>query len=198
MLYLPPNIAHHGVALDAGMTWSFGSRAPSGADLLQGLGEWLAFSGNQGGRYSDPGIEAENRAGEINQTALRELRKLMLDNIHEDEGINNYLGSFLSRFRLAHEPMPPPELINSGDLQKAFVAGKKLFRNPWTRLTWIDKEDGASLFAAGQIYDCSSELAELLCGSDQPLINISMLDDPTRDTVTQLVNTGHFLLLTAE
>jgi len=38
MLYLPPNIAHHGVALEPGMTWSIGSRAPSAADLLQGLG----------------------------------------------------------------------------------------------------------------------------------------------------------------
>ncbi len=48
MLYLPPNVAHLGIALEPGMTWSIGSRAPSGADLLQGLGEWLAFSADEG------------------------------------------------------------------------------------------------------------------------------------------------------
>ena len=38
MLYLPPGIAHHGVAIDEGMTWSIGLRAPSSADLLLSLG----------------------------------------------------------------------------------------------------------------------------------------------------------------
>lgn len=28
MLYLPPLVAHHGVALDEGMTWSVGFLAP--------------------------------------------------------------------------------------------------------------------------------------------------------------------------
>ena len=77
MLYLPPNVAHLGVALEPGMTWSIGSRAPSGADLLQGLGEWLAFSDDEGGRYSDPGLNPVTRAGEIDQDALQDLRDLM-------------------------------------------------------------------------------------------------------------------------
>ena len=98
MLYLPPNVAHHGVALDAGMTWSIGSRAPSGADLLQGLGEWLAFADDEGGRYSDTDLEPAKRAGEIDGKALRGLRELMLSRIDGSESLNTYLAAFMSRF----------------------------------------------------------------------------------------------------
>jgi 50S ribosomal protein L16 3-hydroxylase len=37
MLYLPPGVAHHGVAEDACLTYSIGLRAPSAADLLLAL-----------------------------------------------------------------------------------------------------------------------------------------------------------------
>ena len=197
MLYLPPNVAHHGIALQPGMTWSIGSRAPSGADLLQGLGEWLAFSDHQGGRYTDPKLVPATRAGEIDPKALRHLRKLMLANIDENEELQNYLASFLSRFRLAHDPLPPPEPIRSDNLLAAMKDGARLFRNPWTRLTWIETSIGARLFAAGQPYDCSPWLAESLCEWQQTRVRVDMLDQASLDTLTKLINNGHFLLTNA-
>jgi len=149
ILYLPPNVAHHGVALEPGMTWSIGSRAPSGADLLQGLGEWLSFHDDEGGRYSDPDLKHTNRAGEINPQALHGLRELMRSRIDESEAMDNYLAAFMSRFRLAHDPVPPPDLIQPESLLKALQDGSRLFRNPWTRLTWVENSKGARLFAAG-------------------------------------------------
>jgi 50S ribosomal protein L16 3-hydroxylase len=196
MLYLPPNIAHHGVALEPGMTWSIGSRAPSGADLLQGLGEWLAFSADEGGRYSDPGLKPAARAGEINPQALEGLRKLMLEDIGRSDDLDNYLATFISRFRLAHEPAPPPGLIQAENLLSALKDGARLLRNPWTRLVWINHPSGARLFAAGQRYECSAWLAETLCASEQPRIAIDKLDRSTLDTLAKLVNNGHFLLET--
>jgi len=194
ILYLPPNVAHHGVALEPGMTWSVGSRAPSGADLLQGLGEWLAFSDDEGGRYSDPDLQVTARAGEINSKALQGLRELMLARIDKNEGLDNYLAAFLSRFRLAHDPAPPPDLITPEDLLKSLQGGSRLFRNPWTRLAWIENLKGARLFAAGQSYDCSIWLAESLCEWEQPRISADMLDRASLDTLTRLINNGHFLL----
>lgn len=198
MLYLPPNVAHYGVAIEPGMTWSIGSRAPSAADLLQGFGEWLAFAADEGGRYSDPNLKASHRPGEIDRDALHGLRKLMLAGIEDSHGLNNYLAAFMSRFRLAHEPMPPPELIKQADLLTALQHGAKLYKNPWTRLTWIANAQGARLFAAGQPYDCSIKLAEALCASEQPRIHAGMLDTDVLDTLTGLINSGHFQLGTED
>jgi 50S ribosomal protein L16 3-hydroxylase len=194
MLYLPPNVAHLGIALEPGMTWSIGSRAPSGADLLQGLGEWLAFSADEGGRYSDPGLEPTRRAGEIDPQALLGLRQLMLARIKDNDGLDDYLAAFMSRFRLAHDPVPPPDLTNPESLLKALQNGSRLFRNPWTRLTWIENLKCARLFAAGHPYDCSVWLAESLCEWEQPRISADRLDRASLDTLTRLINSGHFLL----
>jgi 50S ribosomal protein L16 3-hydroxylase len=197
MLYLPPNVAHHGIALEPGMTWSIGSRAPSGADLLQGLGEWLAFSEDEGGRYSDPFLVAAKRAGEIPPEALEGLRNLMRAGLDKSEGLNNFLGAFMSRFRLAHEPVPPPKAITSEELLEGLQHGLGLQRNPWTRLTWIRLPTGARLFAAGQPYDCNVWLAEYLCGSTQTRLAIDRLDQTSLETITRLVNNGHFALTPA-
>jgi 50S ribosomal protein L16 3-hydroxylase len=194
MLYLPPNVAHHGIALEPGMTWSIGSRAPSGADLLQGLGEWLAFSDREGGRYMDPDLEPPTRAGEIDRKALQNLGKLMLSGIDENPNLNNYLAAFLSRFRLAHDPMPPPDPVQPGFLLESLHDGASLLRNPWTRLTWIENMQGARLYAAGQPFDCSVWLAESLCESERPRIQADLLDQVSLETLTTLINSGHFQL----
>jgi 50S ribosomal protein L16 3-hydroxylase len=192
MLYLPPNVAHIGTALEPGMTWSIGSRAPSSADLLQGLGEWLAFSDDEGGRYSDPDLQPAARAGEIDPQALQGLRQLMLAPIDENVGLDNYLAAFMSRFRLANEPVPPAELIRPGALLAELKNGARLFRNPWTRLVWAENTNGARLFATGQPYNCSTWLAESLCEWEQPRIRVEMLDRSSLDTLTKLINNGHF------
>ncbi len=194
MLYLPPNVAHHGVALQPGMTWSIGCRAPSGADLLQALGEWLAFRDDQGGRYSDASLQPAARAGEIDSQALRDLRRLMLSCIETNADLDNYLAAFMSRFRLAYEPVSPPGQVKAATLLAAVQKGAGLLRNPWTRLAWIETTNGARLFAAGQSYDCSIQLAESLCHPGQVKINLAGTDQETLNMLTSLVNNGHFLL----
>jgi 50S ribosomal protein L16 3-hydroxylase len=198
MLYLPPNIAHHGVALEPGMTWSIGSRAPSAADLLQGLGEWFAFADDDGGRYSDPDLKPALRNGKIDQEALQNLRDFMLKQIRDAESLDTFLASFMSRFRLAHEPVSPPETLSDEAVRAALENGDVLFRNPWTRLTWIETESGASLFAAGQAYECVDWFALALCEKDRLHLEPGRLDHALLKTLTALINNGHFLLAPAD
>jgi len=194
MLYLPPGVAHFGVALEPGMSWSIGARAPSAADLLQGLGEWLAFSPGEGGRYSDPALKPAARAGEIDSSALRGLRELMQGQLDEGTGLEPFLAAFMSRFRLANEPAPPPEAMQTNDVAAALVNGATLMRNPWTRLVWIETTGSARLYAAGQAYDCSTWLAEYLCGSVSPGLGTDKLDQASLEVITSLINAGHFLV----
>lgn len=63
LLYLPPNVAHEGVALDAGcQTWSVGFRSPSYRELiaegLWRLAESLEADPKLGAIYADPNQEA--------------------------------------------------------------------------------------------------------------------------------------------
>jgi len=194
MLYLPPNIAHHGVALEEGMTWSIGLRAPSAQDLFVFLGESLARREDGERRYSDPDLQIAARAGEIDQTAIEKMKALMVDSIRDPATFNEFLGAFITRFRLAQEPVSADPDLNAASLLKKLQSGSRLSRNPWTRLAWIETADGALLFAAGAGYPCSVTIAQELCKNIEPELFSRALDDRDLATIVALVNGGHVVL----
>ena len=194
MLYLPPNVAHHGVAVDAGMTWSIGLRAPSAADLLVALGEELAEQADGGPRYADPGLLPPRRSGQIDEQALARMRGLISTLVNDRDSFNHFAGKFISRFRLAHDPVSPGPGHDQESLMHAIRSGSKLFRNPWTRLAWVAKGDGAMLFAAGDEVECSLHMAESVCQSTQPDLLSATLDERDLTAVIQLLNGGHLVL----
>ncbi|MEP7069576.1 MAG: cupin domain-containing protein [Usitatibacter sp.] len=65
MLYLPPGVAHHGVAETECLTWSVGFRAPSDAELVAGFLDYLRDRLAPAGQYADPGAAPARHPGEI-------------------------------------------------------------------------------------------------------------------------------------
>ncbi len=71
MLYLPPGVAHEGVALGSGITYSIGFRAP---DFMQLIEPWFADYAERAklrGRYADPGAPATAHPAALPQTMTR-------------------------------------------------------------------------------------------------------------------------------
>jgi 50S ribosomal protein L16 3-hydroxylase len=56
MLYLPPHVAHDGVALDACTTYSIGFRAPAARELARRSSSTSPTRSRSTGRYADPGL----------------------------------------------------------------------------------------------------------------------------------------------
>ncbi len=197
MLYLPPGVAHHGVALDRCMTWSIGMRAPSTADLLQAMGEWLADRHDEGRRYSDPDLRAPSHAGEIDGASIGRFAD-MLASAHGDDGeFTEFLGSFLSRYRLAHDPLGPEHPVDPETLLSSLGQGARLRHNPWTRLLWSETGGGARLFAAGQVYACAPDAAKTICDRRALSSKGSILASEHARLLCKLVNAGHLDLETA-
>jgi 50S ribosomal protein L16 3-hydroxylase len=201
LLYLPPGIAHFGVAegdVDGAlcMTWSIGMRAPSAADLFQGLGEWLAADDREGGRYGDPDLQPAAGAGEIDAAVVTRLGDLARSVLDDAQRWPVFTGHFLSAYRLAHEPAPPPRTLRPGELRRALDSGARLRHNPWTRLLWQRSAEGALLFAAGSAFSCSVETARTIC---DPTV-LAGLDagalEAAESLVCELVNRGHLFIET--
>ncbi len=194
LLYLPPGVAHHGIAIDQGMTWSIGMRAPSAADLLQALGDWLAQNRAEGPRYGDSGLPPTERAGEINQAAIDRFCGMLTEAAHDSADFRSFLGSFLSRYRLAHEPAPPAEAIDVPALDKALKHGASIRQHPWTRLAWLKSGPDARLFAAGEEYTCAAGLAEAIC--TRPIRISADPKDHAKQLglICKLINQGHLYL----
>ena len=75
MLYLPPGVAHHGVALEECLTYSIGFRAPSQYDLVAGFLQRVVGAVDRSRLYADPDLARAREPGEISPAALARLRR---------------------------------------------------------------------------------------------------------------------------
>ena len=107
MLYLPPDVAHFGIAESECLTWSVGFRAPSDAELassfLDYLGERLALAG----RYSDPGLVPARHAGAIPAELLEHVERTLRRIRWTACDARDFAGRFLSEPK-AHVYFTPP------------------------------------------------------------------------------------------
>jgi 50S ribosomal protein L16 3-hydroxylase len=100
MLYLPPEYAHDGVAIDACTTYSIGFRAPAAQELGTAFLDWLRDSIALDGRYADPALAPAAEPARIGAAMQKEC-STMLERIRwSDPVVRRFLGSYLS------EPKP--------------------------------------------------------------------------------------------
>ena len=87
MLYLPPGIAHHGVAVDACMTCSVGFRAPTATEVLESFA--LEIDKRELGlqRYQDPDLETDRDTGEITSNEVKHFRQMVANLLDQPENL---------------------------------------------------------------------------------------------------------------
>ncbi len=145
MLYLPPHIAHDGVALDAGcQTWSVGFRSPSFKELLQEglwrLAESLEDIPELEQKFADPLQKASTNAEQLPQELIQQitvkLRELQLDQVDRFlPGITAYLSEPKQQafFEGPERPLNASRFIK-------YLGSKKLLPNPQTRILSLGKQ----------------------------------------------------------
>ncbi len=160
MLYLPPRLAHFGIAEDDCMTYSVGFRAPSAAEVLTHFTDFLAQFLPDEERYSDAGAAPASDPHEIQRDALDRLKLLLNEHMSDERLLLTWFGQFMTEPRY-------PELVAGTDVEEAdFLSaiedGAVLIRNPSARLAWSEVDIGLVLFASGQSRLLPSSLRELL------------------------------------
>jgi 50S ribosomal protein L16 3-hydroxylase len=112
MLYLPPHVAHYGVAEDACMTYSIGFRAPTTEELAHGFLMHLQDTLKLEGRYADPNLRLQAHPGEISRAMLAQIETMIARIKWTKRDIAEFAGRYLS------EPKPnvffdAPEALSS-------------------------------------------------------------------------------------
>jgi 50S ribosomal protein L16 3-hydroxylase len=133
MLYLPPGVAHHGVAESECLTWSIGFRAPSDAELVTGFLDFLRDRLEPAGRYGDPGEPPVTHAGEIPARLLEHASGALRSIRWTPDDLHEFVGRFLSepRANVFFEP-PRPALTRERFVRRAARGG--LVLDPRSRL----------------------------------------------------------------
>jgi 50S ribosomal protein L16 3-hydroxylase len=107
MLYLPPRIAHDGIAVDDCLTASIGFRTPSAQELgvrfLEFLQDGLALQGD----YRDPGLRIQHHPAQIHEDMLRKVRRMLARIDWTSDDVTEFLGRYLTEPK-AHVVFSPP------------------------------------------------------------------------------------------
>ena len=200
MLYLPPGVPHHGVAVDPCLTFSVGMRAPSAAELLGDFVDTLAADADEALRYRDPDLAMPADPNEIDADAMRRVVDgLNALRMNDPDRLGDWFGRFITLYRSAGEvpaaDAPPSRIEVEWDLGQ----GAALQRHPWSRAVWRGAGKAGRLYVSGRIYALPVADARRLAAADA--IDGALygaLSQAGRDAVIDLVAAGHYRLLPDE
>ncbi len=160
MLYLPPNIIHHGTALNDCMTYSVGFRAPSQQELMGAYVDECSSQTTAKQRYYDAKRKTQECSGEITRSNLDELSQLLLAGLKNDpEFIDQCLGKYLTDIK---GDSSPPHACKD-----CYTEGLSYERSPESRFAYVIYLDKVNFFANGRskVYSVNFvESAKFLCG----------------------------------
>jgi 50S ribosomal protein L16 3-hydroxylase len=120
MLYLPPRIAHDGIAIDACTTYSIGFRAPAAQELAVAFLDWLRDRLELDGHYQDRDLAPTAAPARIS-AAMRAKAAALLRGIRWDgRSVDQFLGAYLTepkpmvRFERPMRPLAPAAFRRTG------------------------------------------------------------------------------------
>jgi 50S ribosomal protein L16 3-hydroxylase len=194
MLYLPPRLAHCGVAVDDCLTYSVGFRAPSAAEVLTHFTDFLSQFTPDEERYTDADAQPASDPHQIQHDALDRLKALLAEHMGDERLLLTWFGQFMTEPRYP-EMVTGPELEEE-DLLGSLEQGAVLIRNPSARLAWSEVDEDLLLFASGQSRLLPGKLRELLkmiCAADalhSDNLGQWLADEDGRNLLCELVKQG--------
>ncbi|HET6898928.1 MAG TPA: cupin domain-containing protein, partial [Vicinamibacteria bacterium] len=158
MLYLPPGVAHHGVALEECLTYSIGFRAPSHYGLVAGFLQRLVAAVDRSSLYADPDLAPAAESGEIPAAALSRMERIVADGSKARAGaFILFAGEHLTEPRA--ERSAPPRRVDPRRLARTLRAGGALVRRPDARVAFVRRGKETILFADGRHWTLPPALA---------------------------------------
>lgn len=165
ILYLPPEIPHHGVSTsDDCLTCSIGLRAPSDAEMLNAIIELITQHSPQSERFRD-GVEDIKQTASVGAHEINYLRQHLLELSQMEDGVLAELfGQVVTSYRLVDEQ---PEYTEHSSLEGRWQ------KSPFSVFAYHLDEPKSTLMVNGEVYLTSAMLGPLLC--DQPWFDLSQV-----------------------
>lgn len=173
LLYIPPNIAHWGIAEGDCVTYSVGFRAPSYSDILLDFCEDFASHTPADQRFTDPGRRLSDNPGEISETDVQRVREILMGIIGDNARLRDWFGRYMTE---PQRQSPQFEVISSPELRLS----------PQVRAAYAStRANAAMLYINGEQFPCSLRLAQALCNYE--LIDSDLFERPEQQLLTALI-----------
>jgi 50S ribosomal protein L16 3-hydroxylase len=96
LLYLPPHMAHWGIAVGPCMTWSVGFRAPSAQELGTQFLAFLQEHIELEGMYADPDLRLQAHPAEISTQMVSRVSRMLRGIRWDKKDVVRFLGEYLT------------------------------------------------------------------------------------------------------
>lgn len=201
ILYLPPGVAHFGVALGNSMTYSVGFRAPSMAELIVGVVDEVLQELTEDQRYIDAAPSVPVHPGEISAPVFVQLQHQLQRLLDRPELLRHSFGQTMTRRRYPLDVHADDleVLDSSADLYEQCQEGALLYKTPGSRFAWHQKNTTLELYADGTTFICSPvalPLVRALCepgyrnAIDPQQVNTVLADKDAAQLLLSLYNQG--------
>lgn len=196
VLYLPPGVAHWGVAEGECITWSVGFRAPSVGELFSHWSE-DKLDAISDIRYSDPDLQIQPHKGEIQPQAIQRLRTMLLSALEQETGdFGEWFGRFITEPK---ENLQPEENKTIADAQPFLDRLQKapLHRHPASPILFTQQGGRLFLFCGGESYSLDEHhlpFAILMSENDSwsnEQLGPSLEDSDCLDVILELFQQGY-------
>ncbi|MBS0320402.1 MAG: cupin domain-containing protein [Proteobacteria bacterium] len=178
MLYLPPSIAHDGVAVDPCTTYSIGFRAAAATELAEAWLDAVRDSVDLQGRYRDPDLTATRTPAALDAASVARFAALLRGFRRTPRDFARFLGTWLSEPKPAVVFAPPaPALAAAAFARVAARHGVALDRR--TQMLY----DGHAAYVNGMVTPlrghAATALRELANRRALPAARVAALPAPT-------------------
>ncbi len=201
LLYLPPGVAHHGIAEDFSVTYSIGFRSPTNIELLSAYTDDMAVISAQN-FYTDTKLSVDTQSNWLSERAHQNLIQHMMNTITENRQITAWLGDYLTQPKPENSEWIEAETtIQKSISLKTLLQYTSLRRKPCCRtLLQVDDESTILFHINGQHFRLAEkyrELAELLSGAES--VATAKLREFTNNpehwiVIESIINTGCYEL----
>ena len=197
LLYVPPGLAHYGVAEDDCLTYSFGFRMPNISDMMDRVGDKFSENETLRNPLLDIIRDQVGAIGEVSSNELEYLKEHIMQQLHNSNVLEDAIMSLMSEPKYP-ENLPEAEEIGTGDLEEALDQGYSLMLETASRLLYTET-DGDVLFWANGEGVCISETftAKLkqLADGEALLFGEDFADEEILEDVAALLNEAVLMLV---
>lgn len=149
LLYVPPGMAHYGVAEDDCLTFSFGFRMPNVAGMMERISDQFSANTLLQNPVIDIARKQMSQIGEINSTELSYLKDLVLAQLQDSAALDAAIMSYMSEPKYP-DNIPEPDEIEADDLQEILHEGYEVLLEPASRLLYTESDGVLSFWGNGE------------------------------------------------
>jgi len=200
ILYLPPGLAHHGVALEPCMTYSIGFRAPTALSALESFAFECERCEIEVERYQDADLELDRHPAEITDSEIERFRSMATDLLDKSPELwRHAIGKMLSDSAVAAPDEAHEQPLNLSDLQ-----AHAWFRHPETRLFYHQSAERIEVYYNSCVHELPQdpgllEQLQKLCAEREwsvELMRESIAIEPLKALLLELASKHAILPIT--